>query len=779
MPENKENTTGIDLSIFDNLVDDQLDTINSQDTVSQVNEQELLNEIAKEAQYGDSGLEAAAGSALSAATLGLSDQALVNTFGVSPERLSETRERSPIAAGAGTVGGVIVPAILSGGTSAIAKGISAPIRATEAAGALTAQGLEKLVSGKIRSQAAKEIVKKATALGTEGAIYGAGNVVSENALGDTKLNAENLVAGAGAGAMLGGLMGGAYGGLKATVPLVKKGIEPLSNKMASAAKNVLDPKQAAQELMNLTPKQVRKIERYHPTFRDDLPDYLVNKLDLGTLQTAEDQVAKNYIVRKAAGKEIERTVAELDSVAAQTNSLPQRIEVAERLQNKLDEAKRYFEGLEGQSSAELSYIKGFEKSVKNIAGHADSGPILLSELNALKTKYYEAKFSPLAPAKENFKANLSHTLAAEMKDIVDEIANKVSSNSTDEVVSKLATDLKAANKTYSMAKTVEGSLAAKVDKNSALSLSDLVKGTAIGALTGSGPLGAAVIGAKQLLKSDARRAAVVLADIKAQNMAFAKSLKSAVGSFVSKAKKPAKQLSLRTLVNSGYAVNYETREAPKDKKEAFKNTARNLEALASSEELMIDHLAKSTARIAQAAPEISNQMHTVLINATKFLESKIPKDPSQPNMFAREYQPSSMEIAKFERYMQAVEHPLSVFEDMERGTLTREHVEALKAVYPSLYAQLQQEIIDQVTTEGEKVPYNKKVQLGILLDVPTDLSLEPTNIAGLQANFMPQNDPMQVEAQQGAVRQGSQTGLQNLNSASRMQTETQKVANRS
>lgn len=765
-------------NIFDDIASDT-SAIESGDTVESLNEAALDAEIAKEAAYGDKELEALLGSAASAATLGLSDQALVNTFKVSPERLREVRERSSIAAGLGTAAGVVGPALATGGTSTAAKLASGPLAATELAGKAAASGVEKLVSGKIRSNAVKEILKKSTQFGTEGAVFGAGQVISEDALGRADLNAENLVAGAGAGALLGGLMGGAYGGAKATVPLVRKGIAPITGKIAQGAKNIVDPKLASTELIGATAKDVLRETKYHPTFQDDLPSFLVNKLDLGGLQSAEDRLAKNAIIKQQAGKKIENSIAGLEEAALATESLPSRFEVAERLQAKLDDAAKAFKNMEGSNAAELSTIKGFEKNIRNFIGTADSGPALLKELQDLKIGYYANKFVFGAPAKENYRANLSHTLAAELRNIIDETANKVSSNSMDDVVKNLATDLKAANKDYSMASIVQKYLPKKISQSASISLSDMTKGASIGLISGSGPLAAAAIGLKQLVKSDARRAAVVLADIKAQSMAFDKSLKTSVQSFISKAKKPARQLSLKTLVNSGYAVDYETKKAPENKKEAFKNTAKNLETLASNPDLMIDQLAKSTARISFAAPQIAQETHNVLIRATDFLASKVPKDPSQPNVFAREYQPSSMEIAKFERYMQAVEHPLSVFEDMEKGTLTREHVEALKAVYPGMYAQLQQEVIDQATTEGEKIPYNKKVQLSILLDVPTDLSLEPTNIAGLQANFMPQNDPMQVEAQQGAYRMGSQTGLQNLNGAARMQTETQKVANKS
>ena len=91
-----------------------------------------IREANLQQKYGNSELEAAAGSALSGATLGLSDQ-ILRSMGVSSERLRETRERSPIASGLGTTAGVVAPLLVGdsagvAGAAAKANPVAAPNR---------------------------------------------------------------------------------------------------------------------------------------------------------------------------------------------------------------------------------------------------------------------------------------------------------------------------------------------------------------------------------------------------------------------------------------------------------------------------------------------------------------------------------------------------------------------------------------------------------------------------------------------------------------------------
>jgi hypothetical protein len=63
-------------------------------------------------------------------------------------------------------------------------------------------------------------------------------------------------------------------------------------------------------------------------------------------------------------------------------------------------------------------------------------------------------------------------------------------------------------------------------------------------------------------------------------------------------------------------------------------------------------------------------------------------------------------------------------------------VEAVQTLYPNLYENIRDEAMKYVENEGQKVSYQDKVQLSILLDIPADESLDPENIAKLQKLFI-------------------------------------------
>ena len=149
---------------------------------------------------------------------------------------------------------------------------------------------------------------------------------------------------------------------------------------------------------------------------------------------------------------------------------------------------------------------------------------------------------------------------------------------------------------------------------------------------------------------------------------------------------------------------------------------------------------------------------------------------SLPGMKPREYVPSSMELAKFERYMQVVEAPLTVLHELEQGTLTREHIEALQKVYPSMYDFIRTNMIHQMEDNGAvEMSYTKRIQAGMLLDIISDSSLLGMNIAALQENFTVTE---KSEGGNTPIVKATQGGAENIDKASRTQTDTQAFTQR-
>ena len=80
--------------------------------------------------------------------------------------------------------------------------------------------------------------------------------------------------------------------------------------------------------------------------------------------------------------------------------------------------------------------------------------------------------------------------------------------------------------------------------------------------------------------------------------------------------------------------------------------------------------------------------------------------------------------------------------------------------------------MEDLIEKGGDVAYDKRLSLGILLEIPTDKSLSPDYMRNMQANFA--GNPMGEPSTPGMEsRKISSTGLQRLEIAEREKTPTQ------
>ena len=164
-----------------------------------------------EDEYGDSPIEAGFFGATRGLTLGLSDP-LWRSLGVSAERLRELEKRQPGISTTSEIAGALVPLLLpepssSAGAAArigllTARGVTG---AAASAGRVAARAVGKRIAG----QAGKQSLARAAApiaLGgaVEGALYGIGETISEDALENKEMSAEAFVGNIGIGTLLGG-----------------------------------------------------------------------------------------------------------------------------------------------------------------------------------------------------------------------------------------------------------------------------------------------------------------------------------------------------------------------------------------------------------------------------------------------------------------------------------------------------------------------------------------------------------------------------------------------
>lgn len=182
-------------------------------TAAEIKEQRLQQE------YGEgieSGLKAVGYGAARGLTVSTSDL-LLTEMGVSPEELREIKERRGLLSGASEIAGLVAPLIATAGGSSVVQlapraGLAAAgrlgvgaLRATPTA--LVARGgraLERTLGATLGGGVKARVAASIAAGAGETALYSGGMALSEAALENADLTAEQLLAHMGTGALLGG-----------------------------------------------------------------------------------------------------------------------------------------------------------------------------------------------------------------------------------------------------------------------------------------------------------------------------------------------------------------------------------------------------------------------------------------------------------------------------------------------------------------------------------------------------------------------------------------------
>lgn len=749
-----------------------------------------LHEAELDEKYGNSEIRAGLEGAARGATLGLSDQ-LLATDPEAQQGLRERQERNPISAGVGEVAGSVAPLLASEGTSALAtsvKAAGAPMIAVTEAGKLvegaTAKILGEFAADQGRKKLLTQILQKSIPTiaqgAVEGAAFGAGHEISENALGRADLTAENILASMGMGAALGGGINAGLSAASAALPVVSKGLKPITDNIKKAADKYLNPEEVVKEFSGFTPSDVVKIEKRNPNFFKDLPDFYASRIGLKPMDSADEVASKVSALKTSSGKKIGEISEQLQALSEVDNAvLPQREAVYGTFLKHLDEERAALMASPEVNAENIRTLNKFERDLT--ARGIENKPISFNDLNDLRKTYdKQSKFNQFATPAQNYKSQIASDLRSLLREQTDSLADTLSAATADATRQTLASELKQANKDYYMSSMLQEKVAKRAEKSGKfMSTKDLFTG-GLYTLLGGPAVGVGTVAAKELLESDLRKKFVILSNIQKQSNVIDKKLTDSVKNFFKKSAKVTRPVTNKVLVNSWLARDEKTGATPKNRQVAFANMSNTVSSLVSDPNKLINRMAKGTSLVSKYAPKTASELQNRMVSAMQFLNSKMPKtnNGGADLLFKKPYEPSNLELAKFERYTQILEAPFSALDELQAGTLTRDHVEALKAVYPTLYSKIQSEVINEISQAPEDFSYNKRIQLGILMDLPTDESLRPYAIAGLQANFGPQPQPGSSTSPAGGAINPTAGGLKELNFANREATSVQQTQSR-
>lgn len=125
-----------------------------------------------------------------------------------------------------------------------------------------------------------------------------------------------------------------------------------------------------------------------------------------------------------------------------------------------------------------------------------------------------------------------------------------------------------------------------------------------------------------------------------------------------------------------------------------------------------------------------------LSNTFQYLMDALPKpeyavDPLNPRPFV----PSDRQMAAFERKLNTVIDPMSVLEDIESASITKEQVDAIRTVYPQMYKAISSQFAQKMTQVTKPIPYAVRQKIKLFLGDEAVINHDSRQLLNLQGNF--------------------------------------------
>lgn len=721
-----------------------------------------FNKAALQKEYGGIGGVAAAGGLGLArgATFGLSDVA-GSALGYG-EQIDKLQQANPLASMAGEGVGMVAPLALSGGAAApleeagiAARGMRAATaipRAVGGLGMLAEEGAAKLV-GREAESALGRLGQKAVTSGaqaaTEGAFINVAQELTDDAIHDKELTAEKLFAAAGKGALFGTVLGGGLG-------LAGGALEELGTKLASKAEGAIGKtasdffdEQSAEaafraagggkKLASKADEFAGGWDRVGKIWRDEAPG-LVGEKSFASMDREKLTEAALRGMEKSGGR-IDGALTSFDEAALKAGKSPTIRDVVSSIDRTIDSTLQHA-GHEPLTAR----LESFRDSILRLSGARAAGGAGEAALNldqAISFKQWQA-WRKDADALWNEAAKGT---SAKFLDLRREMETSMMRKAEEVGAGAALKDYQAAKSDWQAWKYLERATAnasAAQGSNRVMSLTDTIAGGAGAAVGGAigGPVGALAgggiaSGINHLVRT---RGDFVMAEGARQlsSLTAAQGAAERMDLAIGNAAKGLLRGARDAGVGLGTFAHAKREKEPTKKKSNNADVDKLARRIATmTAQQATDAIQKHIAPLQPHANQLAGHLSTVASRAMSFLQSKAPKEKS-PASWLRPLQPprmSDIERSEWRDYVTTILDPETVFKDLERGRISRNRVEALKAVYPRQFQQLKDEIQQQAPRLQRNLDMQQKAACSVVFETPIGDMFEPEAVATFQATF--------------------------------------------
>lgn len=662
------------------------------------------------------------------ATFGISDVLLSRADERARAGLEARREVSPGVSVAGEIAGALAGTKVGAG------------KALAAGAERLAAGAAERVSGSILRKALKSVISE----GTQGAAYGLGQTISEEALdSEPGVNAERLIANVGIGALIGGGAGGLLGlagGGAGKAAEKTKGL--LGGEKANSESWLRDAierhtKRSASKSLGAEPGAYKKLAKKSQTFDevvDELGGFLSNEKgpDGKFLIEKGDNVEKIYdkirTYRQQVGKQIgdhHEALYEISGASPvntarffdEAHSLISKHgdSVVPEMQARGKKLGDLIENIEGR------YLAPGDTTAKMTLESAER---VRRDIDAIvyPKKIPGGGISQASPMQEDLQ-HLARVLQEDIAKHVDGLA-KVAGDAGKAAVETYR-DL---NRKYSFLKKAEAIANRGVMRkfsNRAFSPSDYltaIGGTASGAAA-FGPLGIPLgIGAGVINKILRERSRATMTAIGRWALTKESALASTVRT-QAKISKAARGLLKaprpKPGLLAGIAYPAATREPREKEVKEYRRVQDKITRFAGDPRGLFDDMQRRTAELSDAMPNIGQAAQIKMMQVMEYLGSKMPNDkPMDPLRPGHDTAPARQDIQRFMRLVDLARDPTIILDQMEHGRIpTVDEMDFLRACFPQIAQEVTNELMEAISKHGGLLDYQQRINIARVMGI--------------------------------------------------------------
>lgn len=181
----------------------------------------------------------------------------------------------------------------------------------------------------------------------------------------------------------------------------------------------------------------------------------------------------------------------------------------------------------------------------------------------------------------------------------------------------------------------------------------------------------------------------------------------------------------------------------------YEDRSKRVKELSAQSDVVRQRLEQETSWMADKAPRAQRAAVNTALRQLDYLNNALPKGTAAPTPFAAPLPPTRQQVQSWLTKLRAVENPATILDDIAAGKLTVEAVDAVRTVYPETFRDIQAQMVDRLAklqAKGKAPAYAQRIQLGLLLGIPSDPTMTPEVMQAVQGSYA---------AQPNAVREGA------------------------